>query len=82
MLENTHNVAGGRVWPLAEIDDVVAVAHAADVGVHMDGARLFNAAVALGVSPAEIGSRSTPSRCASRRGSAARSGHASPALPS
>jgi len=57
VLENTHNVAGGRVWPLGEIADVVAVAHAADVGVHMDGARLFNAAVALGVAPSEIGSR-------------------------
>ena len=57
VLENTHNVAGGRVWPLAEIDDVVAVAHAGGVGVHMDGARLFNAAVALGVPAAEIGSR-------------------------
>jgi len=57
VLENTHNVAGGRVWPLAEIDDVVAVARAARVGVHMDGARLFNAAVGLGVPPAEIGSR-------------------------
>ena len=57
VLENTHNVAGGRVWPLAEIDAVAAVAHAAGVAVHMDGARLMNAAVALGVDPAEIGSR-------------------------
>ena len=57
VLENTHNVAGGRVWPLDELDSVVAVARAADVGVHMDGARLLNAATALDVSPAEIGSR-------------------------
>ena len=57
VLENTHNVAGGRVWRLDEIDAVVAVAHAAGVGVHMDGARLFNAAVALGTRPSEIGSR-------------------------
>jgi threonine aldolase len=57
VLENTHNVAGGRIWPLEEIDAVVAVARAAGVGVHMDGARLMNAAVALGVPAAEIGSR-------------------------
>ena len=57
VLENTHNVAGGRVWPLDEIDAVVAVARAAGVGVHMDGARLMNAAVALGIAPAAIGSR-------------------------
>ena len=57
VVENTHNVAGGRVWPLDELDAVVAVARAAGVGVHMDGARLMNAAVALGVPPAAIGSR-------------------------
>jgi len=57
LLENTHNVAGGRVWPLDELDAVVAVARAAGVGVHMDGARLMNAAVALGVPAGAIGSR-------------------------
>jgi threonine aldolase len=57
VLENTHNVAGGRVWQLDEIDAVVAVARAAGVPVHMDGARLMNAATALGVAPAGIGSR-------------------------
>ena len=57
VLENTHNVAGGRVWPLDELDAVVAVARDAGVGVHMDGARLLNAAVALGVPAAAIGSR-------------------------
>jgi threonine aldolase len=57
VLENTHNVAGGRVWPLAEIEAVVAVGRAAGVGVHMDGARLLNAAVAAGLPAAEIGSR-------------------------
>jgi threonine aldolase len=57
VVENTHNVAGGRVWPLAELDAVVAAAHETGLRVHMDGARLLNAAVALGVPPAEIGSR-------------------------
>ena len=57
VVENTHNVAGGRVWPLAELDAVVATAREAGVSTHMDGARMMNAAVALGVTPAEVGSR-------------------------
>ena len=57
VLENTHNVAGGRVWPLDELDAVVAAARAGGLGVHLDGARLMNAAVALGVPAAAIGSR-------------------------
>lgn len=56
-LENTHNSAGGTVWPLAELDQVVAVAHEHGLGVHLDGARLVNAAVAQGVSVAEIAGR-------------------------
>jgi len=56
-LENTHNNAGGRVWPLDELDDVVATARELDVAVHLDGARLLNAAVALGVPPAEVAGR-------------------------
>jgi threonine aldolase len=55
VLENTHNVAGGRVWPLDELEAVVAAAHTHGLGVHMDGARLLNAAVALGVPAATIG---------------------------
>ena len=55
VLENTHNVAGGRVWPLVDLDPVAAAARAAGVGVHLDGARLLNAAVALGVPAARIG---------------------------
>ena len=57
VLENTHNVAGGRVWPLDELDAVVAAARAGGLRVHIDGARLLNAAVALGVPAAQIGSR-------------------------
>ena len=56
-LENTHNNAGGRVWPLAELDDVVATARELGLAVHLDGARLFNAATALGVEPAAFTSR-------------------------
>ncbi len=56
-LENTHNSAGGTVWPLADLDAIVQVAHEHGLGVHLDGARLINAAVAQGVSPAEIARR-------------------------
>ena len=55
VLENTHNVAGGRVWPLAELQAVAATARGHGLGVHIDGARLLNAAVALGVPAAAIG---------------------------
>ena len=56
-LENTHNNAGGRVWPLAELEDVVATGRELGLAVHLDGARVLNAAVALRVEPAEITSR-------------------------
>lgn len=48
-IENTFNMAGGTVYPVDVIDDVCARAHSLQIPVHMDGARLFNAAVALQV---------------------------------
>ncbi len=48
-LENTHNMAGGRVLPLDYLAAVREIADAHGVLVHVDGARLFNAAVALDV---------------------------------
>ena len=56
-LENTHNAAGGRIWPLEEIDDVAAVCGELDLRLHLDGARLPNAAVATGIAAAEYGRR-------------------------
>jgi threonine aldolase len=56
-IENTHNSSGGRVWTLEQIDAVVAACRAHDLNVHIDGARIVNAAVALGVPAAEIGRR-------------------------
>jgi threonine aldolase len=47
-IENTHNMAGGRVYPQTVIDDICHHAHERQVPVHMDGARLFNAAEASG----------------------------------
>jgi threonine aldolase len=45
-LENSHNMAGGTVYDLATIDDICRNAHALGLKVHIDGARIFNAAVA------------------------------------
>lgn len=49
-LENTHNLAGGAVVPLQRQREVQAVAREAGLPIHLDGARAFNAAAALGVS--------------------------------
>lgn len=47
-LENTHNQGGGRIWPLTQYQEVVAAARELGLKVHLDGARLFNAAIASG----------------------------------
>jgi threonine aldolase len=54
-IENTHNTAGGAVWPMDELRAIVDTARELEIRVHLDGARLCNAAVALGVSMAEMG---------------------------
>ncbi|XP_067164355.1 uncharacterized protein [Apteryx mantelli] len=53
-LENTHSSAGGRALPLAYLQQVRLLADRYGLQVHMDGARLMNAAVAQGVEPAQI----------------------------
>ncbi|HUB35012.1 MAG TPA: GntG family PLP-dependent aldolase [Bryobacteraceae bacterium] len=53
-LENTHNMHGGTVYPLHTVREICEGAHELGVPVHMDGARIFNAAAALGTSVAEI----------------------------
>jgi len=53
-LENTHNMAGGSVYPPETVADICDRAHAGGLPVHLDGARIFNAAVALGRSVAEL----------------------------
>jgi threonine aldolase len=54
-VENTHNSSGGRVWPMAEIKALAATCHEHDLALHLDGARLVNAAVATRLTPADIG---------------------------
>jgi threonine aldolase len=56
-VENTHNASGGRVWPLDELEAVVATARELELRLHLDGARVLNAAVALGIPAAGIGGR-------------------------
>jgi threonine aldolase len=53
-LENSHNMAGGTVYPQHVSDEICDRAHGAGIPVHLDGARIFNAAVALGRSVAEL----------------------------
>jgi len=53
-LENTHNMAGGTVYPTAIAEEICDGAHAMGLRVHLDGARIFNASVALGRPVAEI----------------------------
>ncbi|MBI3653846.1 MAG: DegT/DnrJ/EryC1/StrS family aminotransferase [Acidobacteria bacterium] len=47
-LENSHNMAGGAVMPLARLEEICEQSHALGLPVHLDGARIFNAATALG----------------------------------
>ena len=54
LLENTHNLAGGAVQTVDETREVIAAARYLGLRVHIDGARLWNAAVALGVAPREL----------------------------
>ena len=61
-LENTHNAAGGTVIAPEAMAEIAGIAHAAGLPVHLDGARLFNAAVALGVD-ASVMTRHVDSVC-------------------
>ncbi|PXY74246.1 MAG: low-specificity L-threonine aldolase [Methanobacteriota archaeon] len=53
-MENTCNRGGGACYDQAVIDEICRIAHDADCKVHMDGARLFNAVIATGVSPSRM----------------------------
>ena len=53
-VEQTANLGGGAIWPLAILNEVAATAHAHGMVTHMDGARLMNAVVAAGVPAAEM----------------------------
>jgi threonine aldolase len=66
-IEDTHNSSGGRVWPLEELDSVVDCCRELGLKLHLDGARLFNAAVALDVPASRIsGGADTATICLSK----------------
>jgi threonine aldolase len=53
-IENSHNLAGGSVMPRARAEEICERAHAMKLPVHLDGARIFNAATALGETVADL----------------------------
>lgn len=66
-LENTHNLAGGTVFPLEDFTAVTAEARELGLKVHLDGARLFNAQAATGIPAREWGEQAdTVSVCSSK----------------
>ena len=67
-LENTHMPANGAVVPRATMAAVAALASAHGVGVHLDGARLWNASVASGASLAELAAPATTLMCCLSKG--------------
>ncbi len=56
-IENTANMAGGTVYPVAAIEEICERAHERGLKVHMDGARIFNAAEACGAAVREIAAK-------------------------
>jgi threonine aldolase len=54
MLENTHNMHGGSVYPMATLREICDGTHERGLPVHLDGARIFNAAAALNVPVQDI----------------------------
>lgn len=56
-IENTHNSAGGTIYTPDEIDALADVARARGLKLHIDGARIFNAAIGLGVEPRRLAAR-------------------------
>lgn len=67
LIENSHNRHGGIAWPLSDLRAVAGAAHAAGLKVHIDGARVFNAALASGADVSEIsGCADTMTFCLSK----------------
>ncbi len=52
-LENTHNKAGGTIYPIEVMKSIYTMARKRNIALHLDGARLWNAAVATGITPKE-----------------------------
>ncbi len=66
-LENTHNRSGGCVWPVATLHQVIDAAHQHSLCVHIDGARIWNAAVATNTPVRDLANQAdTISACLSK----------------
>ncbi|CAN5782052.1 low-specificity L-threonine aldolase [soil metagenome] len=68
IVENTHNRGGGAVWPLDQIRRVSRAAREAELHRHLDGARIWNASTATGVSPAEYAAEFDSISCCFSKG--------------
>jgi threonine aldolase len=53
-IENTHNRGGGKIWPQEDLREIGVLARECGIRMHLDGARLWNAAVASGTSELEL----------------------------
>jgi threonine aldolase len=73
-IENTHNMAGGAVMPVAVINEICDGANELGLGVHMDGARVFHSATALGISVSEITAKVDTVMCCLSKGLGAPAG--------
>lgn len=54
VVENTHNRGGGKVWAQGEVEKVAAIARQRSLGLHLDGARIWNACIASGLTEREL----------------------------
>jgi threonine aldolase len=67
-VENTHMAAGGTIWPAGKLAEVAEVATQLGLSVHLDGARLWHAAVAMEVEPAAVAAPATTVMCCLSKG--------------
>ena len=67
-VENTHNRAGGTIWPLEKIIELKEIAKANDLYYHLDGARIWNASIATGISVKEYASHFDSISCCLSKG--------------
>ncbi len=58
-IENTHNRAGGRIFPQAEVERIASAARERGIPLHIDGARIWNASIASGLSTRQLGTPAT-----------------------
>jgi threonine aldolase len=52
-VENTHNIGGGKIWPLDQLQEVTVLARRRGLRLHLDGARLWHASAATGIAESE-----------------------------